>query len=452
MNAVSIRGDWVGRKIDGRFPLIAWLGGSGSSGVFLTEVADPSEMRVSAEPHRAAIKLIAASAHSEERLAMCTRASSLSHPHLVQILDCGHDEVDGQEVVYVVTELAEEVLAQIIPERPLTADETRDMLGPVLEALDFLHQHEFVHGRLKPSNILVVENAVKLSSDGLLASGKPAHDVFSNDIHNAPELPSGPITAAADSWSLGVALVEALTQELPIWDAATDQEADVPPSLPIPFAQIAGDCLHTDPARRCTLADIRALLDGRTKPDDQEVSKPVLSASPPPRRLAERMLPRKIPLVPLIVGLVLLAAVIVGLEIRSRRANTAPLATAATQPSPPAEPESIGGGQQPPGGGTSPAEIIDRVLPDVPRAASDTIQGRVSVSVRVTVDQTGDVSNAELASRGPSAYFARLALESSRNWKFKPAHHNGQPVPSTWMLHYAFRRGGTEVSPAETEP
>ena len=37
MNAVSIRGDWVGQVIDGRYPLLEWLGGSGTSGTFLTE-------------------------------------------------------------------------------------------------------------------------------------------------------------------------------------------------------------------------------------------------------------------------------------------------------------------------------------------------------------------------------------------------------------------------------
>jgi hypothetical protein len=41
MTAGAIRSDWVGRVIDGRFTLLKWLGGSGWSGVFLTELQEP---------------------------------------------------------------------------------------------------------------------------------------------------------------------------------------------------------------------------------------------------------------------------------------------------------------------------------------------------------------------------------------------------------------------------
>lgn len=462
MDAVSIRGDWVGRKIDGRFPLIAWLGGSGSTGVFLTEIADLSpaatvDAASGTKARKASIKLIAASPQTEDRLAIWTRAGALSHPHLVQILDIGRAQVDEARVVYVVTELAEEVLAQIIPERSLTADETREMLGPILDTLGYLHSSGFVHGHLKPSNILVVENEVKLSSDGLLAAGKPAQESFSSDLHNAPEISFGPVTPAADVWSLGVTLVEALTQQLPIWDAAADSEAEVPASLQSPFAEIVGKCLRTDPARRCTLEEIRRMLEGKTPLVDQPAATPIPHTSPapqPPRRIAEPAARPKIPLVPLIVGFVLLVAIIVGLAMRSRKTDTAPVQTETIKQAPAAEPESrpesSPAATEPSPGGSSPAEVIDRGIPDVPRSASNTIHGKVSVAVRVTVDETGAVSNAELASRGPSAYFARLALESARNWKFKPAQQNGKPVASVWVLHYEFRRDGTDVKPAQT--
>jgi TonB family protein len=456
MNAVSIRGDWVGRNIDGGFPLVAWLGGSGLTGVFLTEIADRSPSggdgsSSGAEPRKAAIKLIAASPQAEDRLAMWTRAAKLSNPCLVRILDAGRAEIDEAQVVYVVTELAEEVLAQIIPERPLTADETREMLGPILDALDYLHSNGYVHGHLKPSNVLVVDNEVKVSADGLLAAGKPAQEHFSNDIHNAPEIGSGAVEPSADIWSLGVTLVEALTQQQPIWDAASDAKAEVPASLPAPFAEIVRGSLYADPARRCTLDEIRAMLDGKPLPVAQPIAEPVPHTPRHPHRLAERKVPPKIPLVPLIVGFVLLAAIIIGLAMRGHKPNTAPVQSETTQQAPPPA-ASPAAPQQPTGGGTSPAEVIDRAVPNVPRSASNTIHGKVSVVVRVTVDESGAVSNAELTSRGPSAYFARLALESAHNWKFKPAQQNGRSAASTWLLHYEFRRDGTDVKPTQTAP
>jgi TonB family protein len=67
----------------------------------------------------------------------------------------------------------------------------------------------------------------------------------------------------------------------------------------------------------------------------------------------------------------------------------------------------------------------------------------VGVVVRVNVDASGNVTNAEYATHGPSAYFARIALESARKWKFQPSQQNG----GTWLLHYRFRRDGVEVTP-----
>jgi serine/threonine protein kinase len=145
MNAVSIRGDWVGQVIDGRFPLLEWLGGSGTSGVFVTEIDGST---------KAAIKLIPASARAEDRLANWALAASLSHRHLIRVFHFGRAQVGDVALVYIVTELAEEVLSQIIPERALSADEAREMLNPVLKGLAYLHASGFVHGHLKPSNTI----------------------------------------------------------------------------------------------------------------------------------------------------------------------------------------------------------------------------------------------------------------------------------------------------------
>ncbi len=463
MKAVSIRDEWVGRKIDGRFPLIGWLGGTDSSGVFLTEIDGASQTQAATDgspsgsgPRKAAIKLLPASGRAEDRLAGWAAASSLSHPHLARVLHFGRAEIDGAGLVYVVTEFAEEVLAQILPERALTADETREMLGPVLDALDYLHGKGYVHGHVKATNILVVENEVKLSSDGLVARGKESHELVSNDLYNAPEAGNGPITPATDSWSLGVTLVEALTQDSPIWDAASDADAEIPASLPKPFDEIVRECLHADPARRCTVNDIRAMLEGKPRPVAQPA--PQAPERRPPQapqhveKLADKPAGAKIPMVPLIACFVLILAVIIGLAMHSHKTETAPTQSETTQKAPTAEPDSKQPGQAPAAGASTKAEAVDRVLPDVPRTASSTIEGKVSVTVRVAVDATGAVANAELESRGPSAYFARLALESARKWKFKPAQENGQAVASTFLLHYGFRRGGTEVTPVETAP
>ena len=445
MNAVQIRGSLVGQIIDGRFSLLEWLGGSGASGTFLTELSGSGSQR-------AAIKLFSVPAQAEDRLSTWTEAASLSHVNLVRILHFGRGEIEGAPVVYVVSEFAEEVLSQIIPERPLSPEEAREMLEPILDALSYLHAKKYVHAHLRPSNILVIENEVKLSADCILTHRSLAHDLESNDLHNAPETATHPIAPAADIWSLGVTLVEALTQQLPVWDSAGDGEP-VLPDLPQPFDTIARQCLHVDPAQRCTLSEIRRRLAGKSaavsSPRPQELPEE-LTASPS----AGESPAKRLPVVPLIVGFLLLMAIIVVLLLRSHKTDTTPPQTETTRQALPAEPSA-----PPPAPtttttttGPQKGEVLHRVVPDVPQKASDTIHGKIAVAVRVSVDPTGAVTNAEFASHGPSAYFARLAMESARDWKFKPPQQNGRAVASSWLLRYEFKRSGTDATPTQTNP
>jgi TonB family protein len=58
----------------------------------------------------------------------------------------------------------------------------------------------------------------------------------------------------------------------------------------------------------------------------------------------------------------------------------------------------------------------------------------------VTVDSSGKVIDAALENRGASKYFARLATEAAKKWKFAPA--NSQDSRK-WLLRFEFTRGGT---------
>jgi TonB family protein len=91
-------------------------------------------------------------------------------------------------------------------------------------------------------------------------------------------------------------------------------------------------------------------------------------------------------------------------------------------------------------------EILQRVLPEVPGQALRTIQGRVKVSLRVDVDASGNVAAATLDSAGPSKYFAQLALQAARRWKFAPAPGDSDRRRE-WVLHFEFSRTGTKVVP-----
>ena len=90
--------------------------------------------------------------------------------------------------------------------------------------------------------------------------------------------------------------------------------------------------------------------------------------------------------------------------------------------------------------------VARQVLPDVPERASATIQGAVRVGVRVQVDATGKVVDADLESAGPSKYFAGLALKAARAWEFVPPTADGQPTPSDWIVRFEFQPDGTKAT------
>jgi TonB family protein len=248
----SISQLWEGRTIDGKFALLEWLGGSPECSVFVT-------LRQGA--HRSAIKLILAEdSDAEAWLSLWEIARRLAHPNLMPVFETGRYSVDGAGLVYLVTECADRVLSQFIQDRPLKPHEASNIVYPVVDALSYLHAKGFVHGHVKPSNILVSGDQLKLSTDSFLVAAAVPTRLGKPVSFDAPELASGNLSPAADVWSLGGTLIEALTQHPLLWDPAANRPPEIPQSLPLPFCEIVPECLRLDPASRCTLADIKARI------------------------------------------------------------------------------------------------------------------------------------------------------------------------------------------------
>lgn len=268
--------DRVGCVIDGQFPLQRWLGGADETGVFLTRMGG-------SQGQNAAIKIIpAVVADAESLLDQWTAAKRLIHQNLIKLFHAGPCRMDDCDLLYAVTDSADEVLAEVLRVRSLTPAELRVMLDSLLDVLSWLHSQGLVHGGLKPSNVMVVNERINLSVDRVQPAGPRVFPLFSPDIHDAPEA-AGKITPAADIWSLGILLVEALTQRPPRWDGVGVAGPRIPASVPPPFAAIAAECLRLDPVRRCTLSDIKLHLAPPPRPVASPVraSRPAAPARPP---------------------------------------------------------------------------------------------------------------------------------------------------------------------------
>lgn len=449
--------DWAnleGRVIGGVFPLLRLLGSSERSAVFLSRAATMT-------PSDVALKLIPAMpGRAELLLSRWRSATALDHPHLLRLFEAGEYEAGEQRYLYSVTEYAEQSLAQLLEHRALEPDEVRGMLGPTLNALAFLHGSNRVHGGLKPSNVLVVADQLKLSSDAI----GPASDVVSNGNAGAatlspyqpPEAGSGGHSTAGDIWALGVMTCEALSRRRPAGLHAMGGSIVLPPDIPSPFREMILKCLSRNPADRPDVARLQAWLKGEALepaassnsirmviraeliPQDEINESAELKAQWRPMRLigAAALL-----LALVAAGLYFFSsdetppkangAVTVPREVAEVPRPEAPQAPATDRPPPVSAPQATAS--------DSPA-ATDEVIPAVPRSASQTIRGTVRVSVRVIVDADGQVVAATPDDPGPSRYFERLSLEAAKEWKFAPATTEGKRL---MRVQFNYTRSGT---------
>jgi len=492
-----------GHTIGGVFPLIRLLGSSDRSAVFLSSAATRT-------PSDVVLKLVPAVAGQvESLLARWRAATSLDHPHLLRLFEAGECELGGQRYLYSVMEYAEQNLAQLLEHRVLAPDEVREMLGPILDALAFLHDSKRVQGGLKPSNVLVVGEQLKLACDAI----GPASNGVSNGSAGAtalspylpPEAAGGGRSTAGDIWALGVVTCEALSQRRPAGLHAVGGGIALPADIPPTFSEMISKCLSRKPEDRPDVARLQAWqkggdLEPASPPEPEATAANVVqaAASPTSTRLVIRAKLisqdevtepvelrahwRPVPLI--IAGVALLAIVAGGFYFFSsgktpaeadtpaaapRVAAQAPRPQAAASSQAPASqapvsqtPGSQGSASQAPATNASipaPAaratasdasSAINEVIPVVPRSASQTIRGTIRVSVRVIVNEDGHVIAATSEDPGPSRYFERLSLDAAKKWTFAPAAAGEKRL---MRVKFNYARSGTtaKASPINAE-
>jgi TonB family protein len=412
--------DWQGRTIDGKFELRRYLGESEHNAVFLTAIG-------SLQSREAAIKIVPADSENAERqFSSWVSAQKLSHPHLMSVLETGKCSVAGTNYNYIVMDFAEENLAAILTTRSLTLAEVQEMLGPMVGALSYLHSQGFVHGHLKPSNVMAVGDQLKISSDGILKTGDASPEA---SAYLPPEAKNGSASPSWDVWSLGIALTEVLTQRRPAIRADADVEGPVR-TLPPPLQSIVRRCLRIDPQQRAILANIQ---------NEQKSTPPALTqiAKPQTANATEPLAARNLLLVPVVI--VVLLAAVAGVFLLKRGDSKAPPPQVVPQPA--TTSESIPSVQPPPNpNATEPGKIVRQVMPDVPVGALHTIHGTVKVKVRVHVDATGTVQRSALISGAGNRYFANKSIDASNRWTFAAPMTDGKAVPSQWELEFQFNR------------
>lgn len=505
--------EWEDHLLDEKFPLFRYLGGSEQCAVFLTERQGGGRTEkaaikiVASSPENVDVQLIRwrqSRKLSHPHLIPLYESGRFElsgEPFAYVVMECAEENL-GQVLPSRALTAAE-------------AREMTDSVLAVLTYLHregFVHGH--IHpGNIMASGdqLKVSSDALYRVAEPL--AGNNSESPYDPPEYTRGDRPGSRVASTAgDVWSLGTTLFETLTQRLP--DEQNLEQRDAMPAQPMPepFFDIARHCLIREPQARWSIPQIAARLEGRVQQPKVQAIRPEARTFAVPSRPVPQPAPQPVDREPIgrpkrrsytmpiaVACALVLVALVGGTKLLHHHANTpeVPVATAEAPPAPSA-PVAAPPNQQEhstkPGHGSSkltdqggtaagspaavpalahpdalPKEETDTVAkfpaaspghgavmhqepPEILQSAKNSIRGTVRVSVKVNVDRSGNVEDARLESRGPSRYFARVALQAAQGWKFRPPTIGGQGVLSTWTLRYEFTRNGASVLPTQDLP
>jgi serine/threonine-protein kinase len=207
----------IGTLLSGRFRLEEKIGAGGMSTVYRAFDETLERWVAIKVMHRE----ISSDSDQLERFRREARAvASLSHPHLVTVIDFGEDD-DHPYIVFEYVE-GENLKDRIRRVGRLPVPEAVAYAIEIGRALECAHSHLLVHRDVKPQNVLIDPEgrakvtdfgiARSLEAEGLTATGR----VLGTTDYVAPEQALGEeTTAQSDVYSLGICLFEMLTGDVP---------------------------------------------------------------------------------------------------------------------------------------------------------------------------------------------------------------------------------------------
>ncbi|WP_115787287.1 Stk1 family PASTA domain-containing Ser/Thr kinase [Arthrobacter silvisoli] len=275
----------LGSLVDGRYLVRARLAGGGMSTVYLAtdKRLDRDVALKVLHPH------LANDASFLERLRREARAAaSLSHPHVVGVLDQGED---GHTAYLVMEYIKGHTLRDVLREKgALSPRLALALIDPVIEGLAAAHAAGLIHRDVKPENVLIADDGrIKVGDFGLaraVTATTSTGSLIGTVAYLAPELVLGQAAdARSDIYSAGVMLYEMLTGaqpysgEVPIQVAYQHVNTELPapsaaaPGLAVDLDELVQWCTAKDPEERpvdggALLSELRHI---RTTLDDGQL-------------------------------------------------------------------------------------------------------------------------------------------------------------------------------------
>lgn len=207
----------IGKRIGGRYEVLKGIGEGGMSKVYLAHdiILDRD----------VAIKVLNYDFVNEQEIKKrfqreALSATSLTHPHIVNIFDVGEDG----EMHYLVMEYikGQTLKRYIQTDGPLSPVQAVAIMKQLVSAIANAHHNGIIHRDIKPQNILMDDdNEVKITDFGIAMALSATSHTKTNSVigtvhYLSPEQARGGMaTKKSDIYSLGIVFYELLTGQLP---------------------------------------------------------------------------------------------------------------------------------------------------------------------------------------------------------------------------------------------
>ncbi len=198
-------------KIIGPYRVLRKIGKGGMSVVFLAE-----DERLG---RKVALKMLdQPSADREKILTEARHLSQLNHPGIVTI----HDVIDHPEGIFIVMEYVEgDSLENFLRTHRVDLRLALRLAKQIVETVKTAHEHNLIHGDLKPSNIIITpEGSIKLLDFGLsrfLDIPSINNSITGTFPYISPEQISGSsANEETDIYALGMILYQLVTGTIPL--------------------------------------------------------------------------------------------------------------------------------------------------------------------------------------------------------------------------------------------
>ena len=273
-----------GRKLNGRFEIVGFLGAGGLGEVYRAFDHEQSIFVAVKTLHPGLVWDRSAVAMLKNEV---NTARSVTHPNVCRLYDF-HPAANSDSPPFVTMEFLDgrTVAQRLRAQGPFSTEVARLLVDQMLAALDAAHQKGIVHRDFKTANVMLVDDdKLALVMDfGLAREAKPGRDLLStlesNPFAGTPaymspeQLRGEKATCLSDVHAVGVVLFEMITARLPFTgtsplEIASRRLNDDAPSprrfcarLDRCWEYTIIQCLSREPARRPpTVRAIRELLD-----------------------------------------------------------------------------------------------------------------------------------------------------------------------------------------------